>query len=330
MNITYTFSILSAWLLLSIAACGSSQNAEDNDADTRVYVEAPAFNADSAYLYVEEQVNFGPRVPNTPAHVACGDYLIAQLERFGAKVYVQEAKLSTYDGKMLNARNIIGAFKPESKKRIALFAHWDSRPWADNDPDQQKHYTPILGANDGASGVGVLLEVARQLQQKETEFGIDIIFFDAEDHGTHRDYKGQHLEEHWCLGSQYWARNPHIQGYNARYGILLDMVGGKEATFKYEYYSEMYAKDVNRKVWRAAERLGFSNYFKKQDGGGATDDHLFVNKIARIPTIDIVATSDRYSFFEHWHTVKDDMDAIDKATLQAVGQTLLQVIYNEG
>ena len=330
MNITYTFSILSAWLLLSIAACGSSQKAEDNDADTRVYVEAPAFNADSAYLYVEEQVNFGPRVPNTPAHVACGDYLIAQLERFGAKVYVQEAKLSTYDGKMLNARNIIGAFKPESKKRIALFAHWDSRPWADNDPDQQKHYTPILGANDGASGVGVLLEVARQLQQKETEFGIDIIFFDAEDHGTHRDYKGQHLEEHWCLGSQYWARNPHIQGYNARYGILLDMVGGKEATFKYEYYSEKYAKDVNRKVWRAAERLGFGNYFKKQDGGGATDDHLFVNKIARIPTIDIVATSDRYSFFEHWHTVKDDMDAIDKATLQAVGQTLLQVIYNEG
>lgn len=330
MNITYTFSFLSAWLMLSIAACGSSQQAEDNDTDTRVYVEAPAFNADSAYLYVKDQVDFGPRVPNTPAHEACGDYLIAQLERFGAKVYVQEAKLATYDGKMLNARNIIGAFKPESKKRIALFAHWDSRPWADNDPDTQKHYTPILGANDGASGVGVLLEVARQLQQKETEFGIDIIFFDAEDHGTHRDYKGQHLEEHWCLGSQYWARNPHIQGYNARYGILLDMVGGKDATFKYEYYSEMYAKDVNRKVWRAADRLGFGNYFKKQDGGGATDDHLFVNKIARIPTIDIVATSDRYSFFEHWHTVKDDMGAIDKATLQAVGQTLLQVIYNEG
>ena len=329
MNIPYTFSFLSAWLMLSIAACGSSHQAEDNDADTRVYVEAPAFDADSAYLYVKNQVDFGPRVPNTPAHVACGDYLIAQLERFGAKVYVQEARLSTYDGKMLNARNIIGAFKPESKKRIALFSHWDSRPWADNDPDTQKHYTPILGANDGASGVGVLLEVARQLQQKETEVGIDIIFFDAEDYGTHRDYKGQHQEEHWCLGSQYWARNPHVQGYNARYGILLDMVGGKDATFKYEYYSEMYAKDVNRKVWRVADKLGFGNYFKKQDGGGATDDHLFVNKIARIPTIDIITTSDRYSFFEHWHTVKDDMNAIDKATLQAVGQTLLQVIYNE-
>ena len=329
MNITYTFSFLSAWLMLSIAACGSSHQAEDNDADTRIYVEAPTFDADSAYLYVKNQVDFGPRVPNTPAHVACGDYLIAQLERFGAKVYVQEARLSTYDGKMLNARNIIGAYKPESKKRIALFSHWDSRPWADNDPDTQKHYTPILGANDGASGVGILLEVARQLQQKETEVGIDIIFFDAEDYGTHRDYKGQHQEEHWCLGSQYWARNPHVQGYNARYGILLDMVGGKDATFKYEYYSEMYAKDVNRKVWRIADRLGFGNYFKKQDGGGATDDHLFVNKIARIPTIDIITTSDRYSFFEHWHTVKDDMNAIDKATLQAVGQTLLQVIYNE-
>ena len=142
MNITYTFSFLSAWLMLSIAACGSTHQAEDNDADTRVYVEAPTFDADSAYLYVKSQVDFGPRVPNTPAHVACGDYLIAQLERFGAKVYVQEAKLSSYDGKMLDARNIIGAFKPESKKRIALFSHWDSRPWADNDPDTQKH-TPL-------------------------------------------------------------------------------------------------------------------------------------------------------------------------------------------
>jgi len=329
MTITHTLSVMATALMLSIAACGSQgQLAESNEANTRS-VNVPAFNADSAYNYVKHQVDFGPRVPNTPAHQACGDYLIAQLKQFGATVYVQETQLATYDGKLLQARNIIGAYKPESKKRIALFSHWDSRPWADNDPDPQKHYQPILGANDGASGVGVLLEIARLLQQQPTEVGIDIIFFDAEDHGTHRDYRGQHLDEHWCLGSQYWARNPHIQGYNARYGILLDMVGGKDATFRYEYYSEMYAKDVDRKVWKAADKLGFGKFFRKQDGGGATDDHLFINKIARIPTIDIVASSDKYSFFEHWHTVKDDMNAIDKQTLLAVGQTLLQVIYEE-
>ncbi|MBR3014502.1 MAG: M28 family peptidase [Bacteroidaceae bacterium] len=329
MNIPYTFSILTAWLMLNMAACGSSQQAGYAEDETFSTENVPVFNADSAYHYVKYQVDFGPRVPNTEAHQACGDYLIKQLEKFGAKLYVQQASVSSYDGKLLNARNIIGAFNPESKKRVALFSHWDSRPWADNDPDPQKHFTPILGANDGASGVGVLMEVARQLQQQAPSIGIDIIFFDAEDYGTHRDYNGEHKEEHWCLGSQYWARNPHIQGYSARYGILLDMVGGKDATFKYEYYSEMYAKDVNRKVWRTADKLGFGRYFKKQDGGGATDDHLFVNKLAHIPTIDIIATSDQYSFFEHWHTVRDDMDAIDRQTLQAVGQTLLQVIYSE-
>ena len=330
MRITYGLCFLTAMLTLGIVSC-SSREAKSSDGELRaVSVEVPSFNADSAYKFVQEQVNFGPRVPNTPAHQACGDYLVSQLERLGADaIYKQDTEIPSYDGKLLQVRNIIGSYKPEAKKRIALFSHWDSRPWADNDPDIKNHYTPILGANDGASGVGVLLEVARQIQLQRPELGIDIILFDAEDYGTHKEYTGEHLEEHWCLGSQYWARNPHVRGYNARFGILLDMVGGKDAVFRYEYYSENYAKDINRKVWKAAERIGYGNVFRKQIGGGATDDHLFVNTIARIPTIDIIAMDDKYSFFEHWHTVKDDMDAIDKQTLQAVGQTLLQVIYNE-
>jgi Zn-dependent M28 family amino/carboxypeptidase len=209
-----------------------------------------------------------------------------------------------------------------------LFAHWDSRPWADNDPDATKHYTPILGANDGASGVGVLLEVARLLQQQPTTIGIDIILLDAEDVGNHRD-SGLSDENSWCLGSQYWARTPHVPNYNARFGILLDMVGGTNARFLYEYYSEQFARDINRKVWKAARSIGYDNYFVAQGGGGATDDHLFINQIARIPTIDIIPTSQQYTFFEHWHTVKDDMDVITVPTLKAVGQTILQVIYNE-
>lgn len=159
-------------------------------------------------------------------------------------------ELPAYDGTLLKARNIIGSFKPESKKRIALFAHWDTRPWADNDPNEKNHHTPILGANDGASGVGVLLEIARLINQQQPELGIDIIFLDAEDYGAPQFYKGEHLEEQWCLGAQYWARNPHVEGYNARFGILLDMVGGKDATFFKEVYSEKFARGINKRYGR--------------------------------------------------------------------------------
>ena len=316
------------WLVSFVACGGQTKGAEGEDATTRNVVNVPQFDADSAFYFVKAQVDFGPRVMNTPAHDACGDYLASKLAQYGAKVYNQRADLPSYEGKMLKARNIIGAFNPEAKKRVALFAHWDSRPWADNDPDTAKHYTPILGANDGASGVGVLLEVARLLQQQPTTIGIDIILLDAEDVGNHRD-SGLSDENSWCLGSQYWARTPHVQGYNARFGILLDMVGGANARFLYEYYSEQFARDINRKVWKAARSIGYDNYFVAQGGGGATDDHLFINQIARIPTIDIIPTSQQYTFFEHWHTVKDNMDVITVPTLKAVGQTILQVIYNE-
>ena len=122
-------------------------------------VSVPQFDADSAYRYVKAQVDFGPRVPNTAAHKACGEYLAKKLEQFGATVYNQQADLIAYDGTLLKARNIIGSYKPETKKRIVLLSHWDSRPWADADPDETKRHTPILGANDGASGVGVLLGI---------------------------------------------------------------------------------------------------------------------------------------------------------------------------
>ncbi len=154
---------------------------------------------------------------------------------------------------LLKARNIIGSYKPESKKRIALFAHWDTRPWADNDADEKNHNTPILGANDGASGVGALLEIARLVNQQQPELGIDIILLDAEDYGAPQFYTGQHKEEFWCLGSQYWARNPHVQGYNARFGILLDMVGGEGSVFMKEGYSEEFAPDINKKSLESGE-----------------------------------------------------------------------------
>lgn len=331
MKRNYTIIPLSLLLLIAMVACSnnSKNNSDREEQKAKSIVNVPQFDADSAYQYVKSQVDFGPRVPNTAAHKACGEYLANKLEQFGAKVYNQQVDLIAYDGTLLKARNIIGAYKPETKKRILLLSHWDSRPWADADPDEKKRHTPILGANDGASGVGVLLEIARQIQQQQPELGIDILFVDAEDYGPHQSYKGNHKEEYWALGTQYWAKNPHIQGYNARFGILFDMVGAKDATFFYENYSEKFAPSINRKVWNAANSLGYGRYFVKQEGTTVTDDHLFVNQYARIPTIDIIQYSEETGFYENWHTTKDDMDGIDRNTLKAVGQTVMDVIYKE-
>ena len=209
------------FLALSMVACGNSQKTDDTQAtEKKVDVKAPAFNADSAYTYIQAQADFGPRVPNTQAHRDCGEYLAKQLEKFGAKVYNQYADLTAWDGTVLKARNIIGAYKPESKKRILLCAHWDSRPYADNDPDEKNYRKHILGVNDGASGVGVLLEIARLLQQQEPTVGIDIVFFDAEDYGTPEFHQGVYKQDTWCLGSQYWTRTRILCSlrYPARYG----------------------------------------------------------------------------------------------------------------
>ena len=323
--------ILSAFILFSAFSCGTngSKTTSTDITEKKVIVQVPQFDADSAYKYIQAQVDFGPRTPNSKGHVACGDYLAAKLAEHGAKVISQNAELPAYDGTLLKARNIIGSFKPESKKRIALFAHWDTRPWADNDPNEKNHHTPILGANDGASGVGVLLEIARQIQQQAPQIGIDLIFFDSEDYGTPDFYEGTYKPDTWCLGSQYWGRIPHVPDYKARFGILLDMVGGENSVFLKEGYSEEFAPDINKKVWKAAKKAGYGKTFIDERGDTITDDHLFINRLARIKTIDIIPNDPETGFPPTWHTIHDNMDHIDKNTLKAVGQTVLEVIYNE-
>ena len=271
-----TFASLLLLMVVAAIACGNKSTASgtEENKDKTESVNVPAFNADSAYAYVQLQANFGPRVPNTAAHRACGDYLAAKLEQLGAKVYNQYADLVAYDNTILKARNIIGAYNPDSRRRVLLFAHWDSRPYADEDKDKSKHKTPILGVNDGASGVGVLLEVARQLQRQAPAIGIDIIFFDTEDYGTPTFHKGPYKPDSWCLGSLYWGRVPHVDNYNARFGILLDMGGGKNATFYQELFSKRTAGKQVKKIWDAAHRLGFEAFFPKEDGKEETDDHL--------------------------------------------------------
>ena len=286
-------------------------------------VNTPDFNADSAYAYIARQVAFGPRVPNTEAHKACAAYLASELERHGANVFIQKAVLTAYTGDKLNAQNIIGSFDPDKTRRVLLFAHWDTRPFADQDKDPANHNKPIDGADDGGSGVGVLLEIARQTGIQKPDIGVDIIFFDAEDYGS------SSVANSFCLGSQYWAKNPHIPNYRAEYGILLDMVGAKGANFYKEFYSVKYASRYVEKVWTTARELGYGKFFINAKGGMIYDDHVPVNEIRRIPSIDIINldSDNENDFGAHWHTLKDNMDIISKETLKAVGQTVLTVIF---
>ena len=292
-------------------------------------IPTPDFNADSAYVYIQNQVDFGPRVPNSKAHAECAEFLAAKLRSFNLDVTIQEGEVIAFDNNILKLKNIIAAYKPELDKRILLFAHWDTRPFADKDTKDQNK--PIDGANDGGSGVGVLFEIARQLSLFPPNIGVDIILFDAEDYGQPEGTMMQRKPDTWCLGSQFWAKNPHRENYSARYGILLDMVGAKNATFTMEGTSMQYAPFVVKKVWGAAEKLGYSEYFINKKTDGITDDHFYVNTIAGIPSIDIIQydPSTPSSFGTYHHTHRDNMDIIDKNTLKAVGQTLLEVIYAE-
>ena len=292
-------------------------------------VNVPTFVADSAYVFIENQVDFGPRYLSSPGWKKCGDFLVQKLQTYTPNVIEQKAPVTTYDGKNHELRNIIASFNPEKNNRILLCAHWDTRHVADYDTINQTD--PILGANDGGSGVGVLIEVARLLSLQESNIGVDIILFDAEDYGQPQDYKGNSNPQSWCLGSQYWSRNPHTQNYYARYGILLDMVGAKDAVFSHEGYSKQYGERILKKVWKKASEQGYQDYFRYIASPPILDDHYFINSLANIPTIDIIEYDQNTmsGFNKHWQTHSDDMDNIDKATLKAVGQTLVEVIYHE-
>ncbi len=319
--------------VLLLAGCNHSPKKEKTrpPVPPQQVVVIPSFNGDSAYRYVAEQVAFGPRVPGSEAHKKCAAYLASNLERFGASVQQQAFQMRAYNGKILDGINIIGTINPEANRRILLSAHWDSRPYADQDSDEAKHRQPIDGANDGASGVGVLLECARAMQQTLPEVGVDIILFDLEDYGPPKDQPQKESDgEFWGLGSQYWANNPHVFDYRAVYGILLDMVGAQDAVFPMERFSLYYAPHIVKKVWSKAQNMGYESYFPQQEGTYINDDHLYVNKYANIPMIDIIhqdMASVNGTFFDHWHTMEDNITTIDKSTLRVVGEVLMAVIY---
>lgn len=296
------------------------------------YTPAPlTFSEDSAYNYVAKQCSFGPRTMNSKAHQQCGDWIAQTFQRFGLTVQSQYADDRLHDGTKIRMRNIIASYKPEAEERIFISAHWDSRPWADNDDDESKHQTPIDGANDGGSGVAVMLELARQLQIASLcdtidapTIGIDFICWDAEDAGTH----GRFSASTWCLGSQYWAKHRHIDDYAPTYGINLDMVGSASTVFYREVVSMQYAPTVVSRVWQIARKAGYGKYFIDAEGAEMTDDHVPVCR-SGIPCIDIIGIDEEQGTFPlTWHTVNDNLDNICKPTLKAVGQTMLEVLFN--
>lgn len=325
---------IGAIMVLLMAVCvgcsagkaGADSSAMQESGETEMLNEdttsRPQFDADSAYSYVERLMQFGPRVPNTEAHRKSGDWLVATLKDFGWNVIEQTAVLTAFDGTKLNARNIFAQINPEKEDRLLLLAHWDCRPWADEDPDPEKRKDPVPGANDGASGVGVLLEIARQLALQNSEAGIDILFVDAEDWGSEGD------EESWAMGTRYFAENPPKESYRPSRAILLDMVGSPDARFGVEYFSQQSDPVLISRLWNKAAELGHGHYFQSGFGGAVTDDHLELIK-KDIPAIDIIdyRLSQQYQGFDPvWHTTADDMSNISRETLKAVGETVLGVV----
>lgn len=308
--------------VLLLAACGSNKGtAVETVVDNTPEVMDVVFDADSAWNNVNRQVEFGPRVPNSDAHRKCGDWLVAELKRHGAEVTEQKADLKAFDGTVLKARNIFASFNPDKKDRILLLAHWDTRPWADKDPDVSKRKMAVDGANDGASGVGVLLEIARCLKRNAPQKGVDILFVDAEDWGTDND------EDSWAMGAKYFMEHPIKDGYMPSEAILLDMVGGTNAQFCREYFSEQAAPQLASAIWSIASQRGYGEIFRNRMGGAVTDDHVQLIRHG-IPTVDIIEYNpdNDSGFNSRWHTTSDNMQGISRETLKAVGEVVTEYI----
>lgn len=319
-----------AYMMLTAASCKQKKNETSVSSEEIGTPVGPQFNADSAYAYCAAQCEFGPRTMNSDAHEKCCKWIAEKFTQMGCDVDLQKAPLTGYDGTMYNSTNIIAQHRPEATKRILLCAHWDSRQWADNDPDSANWRKPVMAANDGASGVAVMLEVARLLSLADTlDLGVDFVCFDAEDYGVPQ-WENNNQDDTWCLGSKYWANNYHFNNAKPEFGILLDMVGGQGAKFYKEAFSLKFASEVVWKVWNAAATVGYGSYFVNEQAGYVTDDHVYVNQTG-LKTIDIIShypNNPASSFGPTWHTTYDDMEHIDKNTLKAVGQTIIQVLFS--
>ena len=282
----------------------------------------PIFDADNAFAMIKEQTDFGPRNPNSEGHKNTLAFLSSKLGEYADEVSLQNFEYPGYDGEKLKLTNIIGKFNPEKENRILLCAHWDTRPWADEETEPSLRNIPISGANDGASGVAVLLEIARIISENKLLHGVDIIFFDGEDYGKADDLLN------FCLGSKYFSAA--IKPDNRpNFAILLDLVGDKNAQFKKELYSIQYAPDIAELVWTTAKKVN-ANKFINSVGNPIYDDHVPLNSsgIKSINIVDVDYVGHNNTNRNFWHTHEDTIDKIGIETLQQVGNVLTKLLYS--
>ncbi len=316
--------IISGFVIIMIAiSCGQEERTGLQFSEQGR--DVPQFLSENAYQHIQAQVDLGPRVPNSAAHREAIQMFNSHFREHAGNrsVYIQSFQTVVY-GDTLNMYNLIASFGADFSDRILLAAHWDSRPRAEEDPADPD--SPILGADDGGSGVGVLMELARIFSENELPIGVDIILFDGEDYGMTSDL------DNYFLGSRYWGNNPPVPGYSPRFGILLDMVGGVNAVFPKEGYSMQFAPNLVNEIWSIAAEFGYDQLFLDERGGMISDDHIIVERLTGIPMINIihhrVGVTGNVDFPPYWHTHNDNMEIIDKEVLQAVGDVLLELIYN--
>jgi hypothetical protein len=323
-NNKYLFIIVV--LVLGITACDSNKSGNKSFHFSKKNRHVPAFNADSTYQEIVRQVHMGPRNPGSKGHKQALKYLTNKLKLYaGARdVYVQKFSHEGYKSQTLHLANIIAAFNPHDSDRIMLCAHWDTRPRADQDSNNSNQ--PILGADDGASGVAILLELARLFHEQAPPVGVDIILFDGEDYGREQD------TDQYFLGSKYWAEHPPVKNYHPRFGILLDMVGGIHAQFPKEGNSMNEVPSLVNAIWKVARQEGYDTLFVDKKGELISDDHVPIMRIRKIPVIDIINYSPgkngNGAFPPYWHTHRDNLKIISKKTLEGVGKVLDEIIYN--
>ncbi len=280
------------------------------------YSQTPTFDGDRAFTFLEKQCEFGPRYAGTEGHIACRDYLVETLQGLADEVTTQAFMFSFgTPAQSATGYNVIARFQPQNPDRLLLCAHWDTRPWADNDPDPANHNKPVLGANDGASGVSVLLHIAELISQQPPNVGIDIVLFDAEDAGNHQD------DRSWAQGSRAFARQ-YASLFQPRFGILLDMIGDANLNIYQDAYSKQYAPAIVNRVWNKAGELGVTEFIP-QIGYVVYDDHIPLLE-SGILCIDVIDFD-----YEYWHTTQDTPEHCSAASLEKVGRVVTSIIYEE-
>jgi hypothetical protein len=293
---------------------------QTQDAPPSKPVDIPVFDGTTAYNFLTAQTDFGPRNPGSEGHLNCLNYLQSEFDKYADSVTIQPFTVSGYGGEVLKLTNVLASFNPHAAKRVLLIAHWDTRPRSDQDKNPKNKDKPILGANDGASGVAVLLEIARNAKLSPPPIGLDLLCVDGEDYGKEGDLN------YYLLGAKYFTKNMP-PGYSPIFGILLDMIGDKELSIKKERYSLQDAPDIVNLVWSTANELGYGQ-FSDDLQGWVTDDHLPFDD-AGIKTIDLIDFEYPDASNRFWHTQEDTPDKCSAESLEAVGRVITTVIYRQ-